>query len=187
MKADALVPITSVMAASALPLTGTERVFGDEEIIVTKTDVKGRITYANGVFLRVAGYTEAEVLGQPHNIIRHPDMPKAVFKVLWDTLQSGKEIFAYVVNRAKNGDHYWVFAHVTPTFDDRGTIVGYHSNRRSPDRRAIGTVETLYRELAAIEARHGADWRAGMQAAIEHLSSTLAATGLPYDEFVFSI
>ena len=115
--------------------TGVERTFGQDEIIVSKTDLKGRITYANRVFLQVAGYTEREVLGAPHSLIRHPDMPRSVFQLLWDTIQGGREVFAYVVNLAKNGDHYWVLAHVTPTFDDAGKIVGYHSMRRLPARR----------------------------------------------------
>lgn len=174
------------MATSTF-LTGVERTFGDEEIIVTKTDTKGRITYANDVFLRLAGYEEAEVLGRAHNIIRHPDMPKAVFKLLWDTLESGREIFAYVVNRSKNGDYYWVFAHVTPTFDANGTIIGYHSNRRTPDRKAIAAIEPIYKKLLDIEASYGEDWRAGMNAAVAHLVMTLDTVGKPYDEFVFSI
>lgn len=175
------------MAPIQTPCTGIERTFGEEEVIVSKTDTKGRITYANDVFLRVAGYEESEVLGQPHSIIRHPDMPRAVFKLLWDTIGSGREIFAYVINRAKCGDHYWVFAHVTPTFDASGAIIGYHSNRRTPDRKAVQTVQDIYKELLAIEARHGADWRAGMDAAVAHLVMTLDQVGMPYDEFVFSI
>lgn len=83
---------------------------GDDEIIVSKTDLKGRITYANRVFLTIAGYTEQEVLGEPHSIIRHPDLPRCIFKLLWDTIQGGTEIFAYVINRCKNGDHYLVYA-----------------------------------------------------------------------------
>lgn len=175
------------MAPFTTPLTGVERTFGDDEIIVTKTDTKGRITYANEVFLRIAGLTESEVLGQAHNIVRHPAMPRAVFKLLWDTLESGREIFAYVVNRAKNGDHYWVFAHATPTFDQDGRIIGYHSNRRSPDRTALEAIQPIYRALLEIEARHGSDWRAGMDASLAHLMTTLDAAGKPYDEFVFSI
>lgn len=175
------------MGSANRSLTGVERFLGQEEIIVSKTDTKGRITYANDVFLRIAGYDEAEVLGMPHSLIRHPDMPRAVFKLLWDTIESKREIFAYVVNRAKNGDHYWVFAHVTPTFGADGGIIGYHSNRRSVDRRALQTIEPLYRELSAIEQRHGSDWRAGMDAAVAHLVMTLDHVGKPYDEFIFSL
>ena len=109
--------------------SGQESPFGADEIIVSKTDPKGRITYANDVFLRVSHYREAEVMGQPHNLIRHPDMPHSIFKFMWQTIQGGEEIFAYVLNMARNGDHYWVFAHVTPSFDALGGIAGYHSNR----------------------------------------------------------
>ena len=115
------------MAKDGVFLSGVERKFGTDEIIVSKTNPKGHIIYGNEVFLRLAGYSEKEMLGQPHSIIRHPAMPRCVFKLLWDTIESGKEIFAYVLNRAKNGDHYWVLAHVTPTFDDAGRIVSYHS------------------------------------------------------------
>jgi PAS domain S-box-containing protein len=92
--------------------TQTEIFFTEDDIIVSKTDLKGRITYANQSFCQMAGYTEAEMLGQPHSIIRHPDMPRAVFKLLWDTVLEGREIFAYVKNMAKNGNFYWVFADV---------------------------------------------------------------------------
>lgn len=112
--------------------TGVERTFEPDQIIVTKTDLQGRITYANDVFLGVSAFEEHEVLGQPHNIIRHPDMPRCVFQLLWDTLRAGEELFAYVVNLAGDGAHYWVLAHVTPSVGPTGTVVGYHSNRRVP-------------------------------------------------------
>ena len=135
-------------------VTGVERFFGDDEIIVSKTDLTGKITYANEIFYSISGFTEAEVVGQPHSMIRHPQMPRAVFKLFWETLQSGNEIFAYVDNLCKNGDHYWVFAHATPSFDARGEIVGYHSNRRVPERRSLDIVQALYRELREEELRH---------------------------------
>ena len=87
-------------------LTGIERRFGDNELIVIKTDARGIITYANNLFLRLAGMSQQQALGAPHNCVRHPQMPRSVFKLLWDTVGSGKEIFAYVVNRSMNGDHY---------------------------------------------------------------------------------
>lgn len=93
--------------------TGQARTFAPDELIVSKTDPKGRITYANDVFLRVSGYELDEVIGQPHNIIRHPEMPRAVFRLLWRQLAAGQEVFAFINNLAKNGDHYWVLAHVT--------------------------------------------------------------------------
>ena len=94
------------MARPTIKPTGVERFFDDDDIIVSKTDLKGKITYANRVFSQVSGYTEPELIGQPHNLIRHPDMPRCVFKLLWDTVQDGREIFAYVVNLCKGGDHY---------------------------------------------------------------------------------
>jgi PAS domain S-box-containing protein len=167
-------------------LTGVERTFGADEIIVSKTDTKGRIIYANEVFLRLAGYSEREIIGRPHSIIRHPDMPRCVFKLLWDTISAGKECFAYVVNRSKNGDHYWVLAHVTPTFDAQGNIVSYHSNRRVPRRDAIDKVKGLYDELLSIEGQH-TDPKAGMNAAFQAMVDKLQALGVPYDEFVFAL
>ena len=87
-----------LMKQDNLSLTGVERHFDEHEIIVSKTDLKGRITYANDTFLRVAGYRERDILGQPHSIIRHPDMPRCVFALLWQTIEAGREIFAYVIN-----------------------------------------------------------------------------------------
>lgn len=165
-------------------VTGKEVFFGDDEIIVSKTDLKGRLTYANNVFLRIAGYTEEEVLDQPHSMIRHPDMPRCIFKLLWDTIAGGGEIFAYVVNRTKNGDHYWVLAHVTPSRDAKGQIIGYHSNRRVPDRTIIEkTIIPLYRSLREEEARH-ANRKDGMEAAFHVVEGLLAEKGTAYDEFV---
>jgi PAS domain S-box-containing protein len=165
--------------------TTNERFFPEDEIIVSKTDLKGHITYANRTFLNIALYTEEEVLGQPHNIIRHPDMPRCVFKLLWDTLESRQEIFAYVKNMAKNGDFYWVLAHVTPTFDSAGRVISYHSNRRVPARKQVDLFDGIYRQLLTEEKRH-TDWRAGMQAAGEMLGRMISAQGMTYEEFMFA-
>jgi len=166
--------------------TGRERTWREDDVIVSKTDLKGIITYANLTFQEISGYSEEELLGQPHSIVRHPDMPRCVFKLLWDTIESGREIFAYVKNMAKTGDHYWVFAHVTPTFDSYGNIIGYHSNRRCPDRHQVRTFAELYAQLLAEENRHP-DWRKGMAAATGILQNALAAKSMSYDEFIFSI
>lgn len=168
-------------------LTGVERTFEEDEIIVSKTDLKGHITYANEVFLRLAGYSEDEVMGAPHALIRHPDMPRAVFKLLWDTLATGKEIFAYVVNRSKNGDHYWVLAHVTPSYDLNGELIGYHSNRRVPDKNTVETViAPLYKQLLDIENSHE-NRKEGMNASFAALVSLLEEKGVGYDELIFSL
>ena len=166
---------------------GVEVHFGSDEIIVSKTDLKGAITYANRLFIELAGYTEAELIGQPHSIIRHPDMPRCVFKLLWETIAQGREIFAYVVNRCRNGDYYWVYAHVTPSFDSAGSIVGYHSNRRLPDRSIVqDIVVPLYANLRAEEQRHS-NRKAGLQASSDMLSGLLAERGMDYDEFIMTL
>ena len=174
------------MRPQGVPLTGVERRFHEDELIVSKTDLKGVITYANQVFCRVSGYMEEELIGQPHNIVRHPGMPRCVFKLMWDTIQSGKEMFGYVLNLARNGDHYWVYAHITPTLDAFGNIAGYHSNRRVPEPQAVACIESIYHTLLAEEQRFP-DWRAGMAASGELLSSLLQKTGMEYEEWIFSI
>lgn len=166
--------------------TGVERTFDVDEIIVSKTDTKGIITYANEVFCRISGYREEEILGRPHNMVRHPEMPRAIFKLLWDTIGSGHEIFAYVVNLASDGSHYWVLAHVTPSFGADGGIVGYHSNRRCPDRGAVAKARSLYADLCAVERRH-ADPREAVAASTDALRAHLDGLGRSYDEMVWSI
>ena len=174
------------MTEKAQVPTGREISFADDEIIVSKTDLKGRIVYANNVFCRVSGYEESELMGQPHNLIRHPGMPRAVFKLLWDTIQGGEEIFAYVLNLARNGDSYWVFAHVTPSFDAERRIIGYHSNRRVPYGDAMPKVRALYGQLLAEERRHS-NPRAATEAGYKLLQSTLEDAKVDYAEFVFSL
>ncbi|WP_020590825.1 PAS domain-containing protein [Kiloniella laminariae] len=167
-------------------LTGKERFFKDDEIIVSKTDLKGHITYANRVFLKIADYREAEVLGQPHSIIRHPSMPRAIFRLLWETLEKKQEIFAYVINRTKGGDHYWVIAHVTPSLDSKNRIVGYHSNRRVPERQVLDqTIIPLYKSLWNIEQQDNR--KTGLQQSYKALTDQLQSKGQEYDEFIARI
>ncbi len=168
-------------------VTGVERFFEDNEIIVSKTDLKGRMTYCNDVFLRLADYSEKDCLGQPHSMIRHPEMPRCVFGLLWNTIQDGREIFAYVVNRSKNGDHYWVNAHVTPSRDGSGNIIGFHSNRRVPDRNILeDKIIPLYKDLLA-EEKKASNRKAGLQASTEMFTNMLKKHGLEYDEFIATL
>ena len=167
-------------------LTGNERFFDEDELIVSKTDTKGRITYANQVFVRISSYSEEELLGKAHSIIRHPQMPRCVFKFLWDRIAEKHEVFAYVINRCKNGDHYWVFAHVTPTLDPNGRITGYHSNRRVPNQSALEVIKPLYAELLTIEQKHHTP-REQWQASLPVLVAKLESMNLSYDELIFKI
>lgn len=174
------------MARTTVVPTGRVVTFGEEEIIVSKTDLRGHITYANDVFMRVSGYSEAELIGAGHNILRHPAMPRCVFKLLWDVIQSGQEIFAYVLNLAKNGDEYWVFAHVTPSYDLDGKHVGYHSNRRVPHPDALQKVRPLYMTLLGEEQKHK-NTKDGIAAGEAILKSMLAKNNVDYSQLVFSL
>ena len=111
-------------------------------------------------------------------------MPRCIFKLLWDTIQTGNEIFAYVVNRAANGDHYWVYAHVTPSYSESGSIIGYHSNRRVPDRNILdNTIIPLYRDLRAKENEHS-NGKEGLAASFGIVEDLLTQNNMKYDEFV---
>lgn len=114
-------------------------------VLISKTDVKGFITYCNEEFISISGYSREELLGKNHNIVRHPDMPAAAFQWMWDDLHQGKPWRGTVKNRAKNGDHYWVRATISPIFED-GRVTGYVSMRRAPTRQQIQQIETIYRE-----------------------------------------
>ncbi|SHN84684.1 PAS domain S-box-containing protein [Geodermatophilus obscurus] len=166
--------------------TGEARTFAPDELIVSKTDLRGVITYANDVFLRVSRYELDEVIGRPHNLIRHPEMPRAVFALLWQTLSEGRELFAYINNLASDGAHYWVLAHVTPSYGPDGGIVGYHSNRRRPSPGAIRTVVPLYEQLLAEERRHPTA-KAAVTASSRLLDELVAAQAESYEEFVWSV
>jgi PAS domain S-box-containing protein len=166
--------------------TGVERTFSPDELIVSKTDPRGVITYANDVFLRVSGYTMDEVVGRPHNLIRHPEMPRAVFQLLWDTLAARRELFAYINNLAADGAHYWVLAHVTPSFGPNGTVIGYHSSRRKPSPRAVEKVRPLYKRLLAEERRHP-HAKAAVAASSQLLADIIAEQGGSYEDLVWSI
>ncbi|WP_153114880.1 PAS domain-containing protein [Rhodocyclus tenuis] len=165
--------------------TSKERVMRDEDFIVSKTDLKGRITYGNRIFIEYSGYTEAELLGAQHNIIRHPDMPRSVFKLLWDNIAQKKEVFAYVKNMSKDGSFYWVLANVTASLDAAGNIVGYYSVRRKPRASGLAAVIPLYQAMLAAEQAAGA--KDAIAAGTQVLVNLLNEKGLSYDELVLAI
>jgi len=166
--------------------TQNEKVMDEDDFIVSKTDLKGLITYGNRIFINISGYSEQELLGAPHSILRHPDMPRAVFKLLWDTIQEKREICAYVKNLAKDGSFYWVFANITPSYDSRGDVIGYYSVRRKPRPEAVQVVSDLYRAMLEAERKVG-DGQAGMKASTALLLQTLAQKDMSYDEFIFGL
>ncbi len=174
------------MASRNLQPTGVERRFPDDQILVSKTDLRGKITYVSQSFVEVAGFAEDQLIGAPHSVIRHPDMPRAIFHLLWDQLQQQREIFAYVKNLTWSGDHYWVLAHVTPTFGRDGSVLGYHSNRRTASRSALARIEPLYRTLLEVERQH-AGHPAAAAAGRQALEAQLLIQDQRYDEFVWSL
>lgn len=136
-----------------LPVSNTEYPIGDDTLIVSTTDTKGRITHVNPTFIEVSGFTEDELIGKAHNIVRHPDMPPEGFSDLWKTLQAGKPWTGLVKNRRKNGDYYWVLGNATPLIEN-GTIVGYLSVRTKPSRELIDTVAPIYRQFLEGKAKN---------------------------------
>ncbi|MFM5528566.1 methyl-accepting chemotaxis protein [Aeromonas veronii] len=138
------------MVTSSLHTTDTEVEFADDIQLVSTTDLKGDITYANPAFCQVAGYRLEEMLGQHHNLVRHPDMPKAAFADLWAHLQAGKPWRGMVKNRCKDGRYYWVDAYVTPIYED-GKMVGYQSVRCRPAAEHKARASQMYKTLKARE------------------------------------
>ena len=123
--------------------------------ILSETDTKGKIVYINDYFVELSGYKEEELVGSFHNIVRHPHMPKTVFKLLWDAQKQGKEYKAIVKNRRKDGKYYWVYSEYKPLFDKNKEIRGFRSNRYPVPRKVLGDIEALYEKLLDLEANKG--------------------------------
>jgi PAS domain S-box-containing protein len=165
--------------------THAERILADNEFIISKTDTKGKITYGNRQFNEYSGFSENELLGVQHNIVRHPDMPRAVFKLLWDEVQAGREVFAFVKNLSKDGSFYWVFANVTPSFDMEKNIVGYFSVRRKPKRSALTPIADLYQKMLSAERQAGP--RDAIEASTQILHDALKNARSNYEDWVLNL
>ena len=165
--------------------TTAERLMRENDFIVSKTNPKGIITYGNPIFIEYSGYTETELIGSQHNIIRHPDMPRAAFKLAWDTISAGREFFAYVKNMSKDGSFYWVFTNISPDFGQSGEIVGYTSVRRCPKRSALEKIEPLYHQMVQAEKAAGA--RDAIGAGTKVLVDVMQQTGMDYEQLIFSL
>jgi PAS domain S-box-containing protein len=165
--------------------TQVERVMADNEVIISKTDTKGKITYGNRTFQDYSGFTEHDFLGVQHNIVRHPDMPRAVFKLLWDEVQAGREVFAFVKNLRQDGSFYWVFANVTPSYDLNNKVVGYFSVRRKPNRQALPHVANLYQKMLSAERQAGS--HDAIQASTNVLLEALNSARLSYGAWVLNL
>ena len=147
--------------------------------IVSKTDTKGVIEYGNDYFMEISGYLKSELIGQPHSIVRHPDMPKIVFKMMWDRINKGKNIMAIVKNMAKDGSHYWVVTEFEPKVDSlTNEIVSHTAFRKAAPQKAIDVISPIYAKLLEIEAKDG------MDASEKYLRDFFQSRGVTYDDFI---
>jgi aerotaxis receptor len=163
----------------------TEITFTSDELIVSKTDRNSNITYANRTFMKVSNFSEDALIGKPHNMIRHPDMPKGVFYGLWKTLKTENEFFGFVKNITADGNYYWVFANITPDYVN-GEVVGYYSVRRTAPKQALQTIESLYQKMLTFESNdkssnvgeHSWAWL------MKHIQDTM---GIKYNQAILSL
>lgn len=124
-----------------------EEVLFDGRSLISETDLRGVITYVNRKFTEMALYTKEEAIGQPHSILRHPDMPKAAFEGMWKVIQEGKIWEGYVKNLRKDGRYYWVVVHIVPKKNESGEIIGYIASRKVPDRIRLQTIISQYKQM----------------------------------------
>ncbi len=155
-----------------------ESILNQNDFIVSKTNNKGIITYGNKIFIDMSGYSELELLGKNHNLIRHPDMPRIAFKIAWDLIESKQEFFGFVKNLRKDGGYYWVFTNITPDFDTSGKIIGYTSVRRKANSKALEIIIPLYNKLLSAEKS------GGMEASKAILDELLREKNIGYNELV---
>jgi PAS domain S-box-containing protein len=134
------------------PIPVDEEVLFDGRSLISETDLKGVITFVNRKFVEMTGYSKQEAVGEPHSMLRHPDMPKAAFEQMWKVIKQGKIWDGYVKNLRKDGKYYWVIVHIVPKKDDEGNIIGYIASRKMPDRDQLRVVEMQYKEMLATES-----------------------------------
>ncbi len=137
--------------------TDVENIVGSTDLIVSKSDAEGNITYINPIFIKISGYSQGKLIEEPHSILRHPDMPKVIFKYLWDNLKEGKDVTAYVKNLCKDGSFYWVLATVKVSKNPDGSFRNYMSTRKCITDSAKETIKSLYANLLAVEKSDGVE------------------------------
>jgi len=155
-----------------------EIVFSKKKFIVSKTDTKGNIIFINKNFSEISGYTEKELMGMPHNVIRHPDMPRAIFFLIWNSLKAGREVSGVVKNLAKSGKYYWVIADFSIQRNNHKEIKSFTAFRRAAPNQVIEEIEELYETMLDIEKKHG------IKGSLSYLESFLEEKHMSYDEFL---
>jgi hypothetical protein len=151
-----------------------------DDLIVSKTNLDGVIEYANATMLKVAGVNLVDIIGKEHNVSRHPDMPRSVFKMMWDTIKDGKDFYGYVKNLSSDGSFYWTFAFITPDFGKDGAVIGYHSERRAPNQKAVIEISSVYQRLREKEIL------LGIQEAIEWFNESVL-DGRSYHSYIHKL
>jgi len=158
--------------------TGKEIKLNSKDMLVSKTDTAGVITYGNSKFVEISGYKESELIGSDHNILRHPDMPKAIFYLMWQSIKKGRNIMAVVKNIAKNGDHYWVTTDFEIKRNREGKISNYIAFRYPASKNIVKVMEPLYIRMIDIEKEHG------MDASVDYLEAFLEEKKMSYNQFI---
>lgn len=154
----------------------------ETDLIVSKTDTKGHITYCNDAFMEYSGIYEEELLGKPHSIIRHPDMPRGIYYQLWQTIQQENEFFGFIKNLRNNGGFFWTFANITPSFSGDSELVGYFSVQRYPMPEGIDFFQSLYQQMCEVETSNTQE---AMDASTQILNDAIQDKG-GYNEFICS-
>ena len=157
-----------------------EKELNENDFIFSKTDKEGKITYCNNKFEEISEHTRKILIGAPHNILRHKDMPKIAFKILWDKVKSGEDFFGFVKNKTKNNNFYWVFAYVSVDKDIKGNIVGYSSIRRKINKNVLSIIEPLYKELINLE-------KISLSKSEDYLNQVLLKYGMTYNELIVNL
>ncbi|HIV48808.1 PAS domain-containing protein [uncultured Helicobacter sp.] len=154
----------------------------DDTLITSKTDTKGKITYGNEDFCYFGGFKdEKEFINKPHNLIRHESMPRVAFKLLWDTVKGGEEFFGFACNRSAQGNTYWVFANITPSYDAQGNIVGYYSVRRRASKAGVEALSAIYKKCLELETSQS------VQAAQDYIAEILKKHNKTWNELMISL
>ena len=165
--------------------TQEEKIVTSVDLIVSKSDAEGKITYTNPIFMKISGYSPSELLEKPHSILRHPDMPKAIFQYLWENIKEGRDIVAYVKNLCKDGSFYWILATVKVAKNPDGTFRNYMSTRRSITDAAKESISALYAQLIEVEKSNGAE--ASYEALLNFLSDNSIVDSNSFNEFMLKL
>jgi len=166
------------MSIQKIKPTGKTLKIKDGEIIISKTDMSGKITYANDTFIELSAFSKDELLGAPHNIIRHPDMPKALFYFMWDRINRGKNFKAVVKNITKNGDAYWVVTDFSIKKAPDGSVKYYTAFREGAPSYVVRDISLVYKEILKIEETQG------MEISIKHFEALMDKKNMNYEEWI---